>query len=148
MQVSGEGFRVESPVLAALIETRPGLRKILIRYAQSMHIQTCFTALSNALHGIEERLARWLLMCHDRTDGDEIEITHEFLSVMLAVRRSSVTTALHVLEGNRFIKSERGLITVINRPALEAYAHDTYGPPEREYQRLIGGMARVEASSR
>jgi hypothetical protein len=79
-------------------------------------------------------------MCHDRTEGDEIALTHEFLSVMLAVRRPSVTDALHVLEGRRFIKAERALITVRNRAALEAYAHDAYGVPEREYQRLIGPM--------
>jgi hypothetical protein len=79
-------------------------------------------------------------MCHDRTDGDEIPLTHEFLSVMLAVRRPSVTTSLHVLEGNHFIRSERGLIIVRDREALEAFARDAYGTPEREYQRLVGSM--------
>ncbi|MNE45247.1 hypothetical protein D3C87_1815390 [compost metagenome] len=77
-------------------------------------------------------------MCHDRTDGDEISLTHEFLSIMLAVRRPSVTTALHVLEGRKLIYSERGMIIVRDRPALEQFAADAYGESEREYFRLLG----------
>ncbi len=63
--------------------------------------------------------------------------THEYISVMLAVRRPSVTTSLHVLEGNGFIKSDRGVITVRNRSALEEFAGDAYGRPEEEYRRLM-----------
>jgi CRP-like cAMP-binding protein len=112
-----------------------------LRFAQVQGVQTAFTALSNAVHPINERLARWLLMCHDRHDSDEIPLTHEFLSLMLAVRRPSVTTALHVLEGNRFIRAERGHVTIRNRTALEEFAGDGYGKPEAEYRRLIGPMA-------
>ena len=65
---------------------------------------------------------------------------HEFLSLMLAVRQPSVTTSLHVLEGNGFIRNERGWITICNRKALEEFAHDAYGKPEAEYRRLIGPM--------
>lgn len=96
-------------------------------------IQLAATALSNAIHSVDERLARWLLMCHDRVDGDEIALTHEFISIMLAVRRPSVTTALHMLEGRGFIRSERGLITIRNRPAMEAFAMDAYGPADRVF---------------
>lgn len=103
-------------------------------------MQTSYTALSNAVHPVDERLARWLLMCHDRVDGDELALTHEFLSLMLAVRRPSVTTALHVLEGNRFITAERGYITIRDRRRLEEFAGDAYGRPEAEYKRLIGPM--------
>ena len=79
-------------------------------------------------------------MCHDRSDSDDIALTHEFLSVMLAVRRPSVTTALHVLEGNGFIQSDRGVVTVTNRQALEEFAGDAYGKAEAEYRRLIGPL--------
>ena len=76
-------------------------------------------------------------MCHDRVQSDEIELTHEFLSLMLSVRRPSVTTALHALEGNGFIKSERGNITIRDRLALEEFASDAYGKPEAEYRRVM-----------
>lgn len=59
-------------------------------------------------HPVEVRLARWLLMAHDRADGDELALTNDYMAVMLAVRRPSVTTALHVLEGNRLIRGTRG----------------------------------------
>ncbi|MDN8894029.1 helix-turn-helix domain-containing protein, partial [Staphylococcus aureus] len=72
--------------------------------------QVAYTALSHAVHSVDERLARWILMCHDRADGDSLALTHEFLSVMLAVRRPSVTNALHVLEGRGFILSRRGTV--------------------------------------
>lgn len=137
MQVAGDGYRIESTHLYDAIQASMSLRRHLLRYAQAMAVQTAFTALSNAIHTIDERLARWILMCHDRTEGDEIALTHEFLAIMLAVRRSSVTTSLHVLEGNRLIATERGVITVRNRAALEAFAQDAYGPSEREYERLM-----------
>lgn len=111
--------------------------KLMIRSIEAFAVQLAYTAVSNAVHDITERLARWLLMCHDRVDGDEIALTHEFLSTMLAVRRPSVTTSLHILEGNGYIRSERGHITIRDRGALEEFARDAYGKPEREYERLM-----------
>jgi CRP-like cAMP-binding protein len=137
-QVPGDGHRIGRAALVRAMEQSASLRDLLLRFVQVMNTQTMFTALSNAVHPINERLARWLLMCHDRHDSDEIPLTHEFLSLMLAVRRPSVTTALHVLEGNRFIRAERGHITIRNRTALEEFAGDGYGKPEAEYERLIG----------
>lgn len=140
MQVPGQGYRIDNGKLREAINASPGLRKLLTRYAFALSVQTSYTGLSNSVHLIDERLARWILMCHDRTQGDQIALTHEFLSVMLAVRRSSVTTALHVLEGNHLVYSERNLITIRDRRALELFAGDAYGVPEREYHRLIGPM--------
>jgi CRP-like cAMP-binding protein len=91
------------------IDERPSLHRLLLRYAQALNVQTSVTAFANANHTLEMRLARWLLMCHDRLDGDDIEITHEFMAMMLGVRRAGVTTSLHILEGNRLIRSTRGL---------------------------------------
>ena len=129
---------MRAEVLRKAAEASTTLRNLLLRYAQAFSVQTSFTALSNAVHPIEERLARWLLMCHDRVEGNEVPLTHEFLSLMLAVRRPTVTTALHVLEGNRFITAERGLITIRDRPRLEEFAGNSYGRAETEYERLIG----------
>ena len=103
-----------------------------------MVAQTAFTTLANVTHPVEVRLARWLLMCDDRSDGDEVRLTHEYMAVMLAVRRPSVTIALHILEGNGFIKARRGMITVRDRPGLVEFSDGSYGRPEAEYTRLIG----------
>lgn len=141
IQSQGHGHRIGLlPFWEALASSQP-LANLLVRATHNLATQVSFTALSNAVHEIDERLARWLLMCHDRVDGNEIAITHEYIALMLAVRRPSVTTALHVLEGNRFIRSERGLITIRNRAALEEFAVDAYGKPEEEYQRLFGPLS-------
>lgn len=142
MQIGGNGYRIRNTVLMSAMDRSEAVKTIFIRYAQAHAVQTAYTALSNAVHQIDERLARWILMCHDRTDGDTISLTHEFLSVMLAVRRPTVTTALHMLEGNRFIYSERGLITVRDRLGLEQFAKDAYGVPEQEYARLLGPLRK------
>jgi CRP-like cAMP-binding protein len=140
MQVQGEGLRVDTQALKTVLENDREAQGVFARYAQALSVQHAYTALSNAVHHIDERLARWILMCHDRTDGDEISLTHEFLSIMLAVRRPSVTTALHVLEGKKLIYSERGVVIVRDRAGLEAFARDAYGESEKEYERLLGPM--------
>lgn len=116
-----------------------------MHYIHAFGTQTSHTALSNAKHTIEERLARWLLMGHDRIDGDEIGLTHEFLALMLAVRRPSVTTALHILEGMRLVRNTRGCVVIRDRAGLEALAADAYGIPEAEYERIIGPLQRRPA---
>ena len=138
MQVPGTGYRLPNETLFALAQRSAPLRRLLLRYAYVLSIQTAYTGLSNSIHHVDVRLARWLLMCHDRTRSDQFSLTHEFLAVMLSVRRSSVTNALHMLEGNHLIYSERSLITIRDRRALEDFAGDAYGIPESEYGRLIG----------
>ena len=140
IQIADDAWRCPLPAFREAIEASSSLRGLLLRYVQALHVQTTYTALSNAMHSVEERLARWILMCDDRIDTSEMALTHEFISIMLGVRRPSVTTTLHVLEGNGFIRSERGSITVVNRKALEEFAVDAYGAPEAEYARLIGPL--------
>ena len=77
-------------------------------------------------------------MCHDRIDGDELPLTHEFLGIMLGVRRSSVTLALKPLEAAQVITARWGRLTILKRSKLEEIAGNSYGPPEVEYARLIG----------
>jgi CRP-like cAMP-binding protein len=92
--------------------------------------QTANTAFSNGTATLEERLARWLLMANDRLEGDEIPLTHEFLSLMLGVRRAGVTVALHYLERRGVIRLSRKHITIIDRDGLKASANGTYHEPE------------------
>lgn len=136
MQVGGDAYRIDYASFRTAMD-RKNFAKIVIRSIEAFSVQLAHTAVSNAVHDVNERLARWLLMCHDRVVGNEIGLTHDFIAVMLAVRRPSVTTSLHTLEGHGFIRSQRGLITIRNRPALEEFAHDAYGKPEAEYRRLM-----------
>ena len=103
-------------------------------------MQASYSILSNAVHSVDERLARWLLMCHDRSPSDDLELTHQFIGVMLSVRRPSVTSSLHVLQGHGLIETSRGFVTILNRAALEAFAGDAYGGPEAEYRQLLGPL--------
>lgn len=147
VQVPGFAYRLQQDTLLDLIKTQPVLTSLLYKSTHALAVQAGFTALSNAIHGIDERLARWILMCHDRIDGDKLALTHEFIALMLAVRRPSVTTALHLLEGNHFIRSVRGLVIVRDRAGLEEFAADAYGRAEDEYERLLGPLRKSKRSA-
>lgn len=136
-QMDGAGYRIAAPHLTQALGASPVLHDLLLRYIHVMTVQTAATAMSNGDSVLSERLARWLLMCHDRGDGDELALTHEFLSLMLAVRRPGVTEAIHLLEGTGIIRARRAHITILDRERLEETAGDSYGVPEAEYERLI-----------
>jgi CRP-like cAMP-binding protein len=138
MQVGGSGFVLPVTTLQSICENHPQLRAMLLQYVHYSELQLAHSALANARYKIPERLARWLLMCHDRLDGNDLPLTHEFLALMLGVRRSGVTGELHVLEGLRAIRATRGNVHILNRTKLEELAGGSYGLPEREYERLLG----------
>ncbi|NDV85473.1 helix-turn-helix domain-containing protein [Aurantimonas aggregata] len=140
VQVAGTGLRMKSTDLARLAEERPAILRMLFRWVHMLGLQTAQTALANGNYNVEERLARWLLMCQDRLGRNEIQLTHDFLSVMLAVRRSTVTLAIHLLEGSRLISAKRGNITILDREALMGIADGSYGAVEAEYERYIGPL--------
>lgn len=137
MQVEGHGYRVPAVVMLEAMRNSGELRNRLARFAHTLMIQTAHTALANGRANLVERLSRWILMAHDRVDGNVIPITHEFLALMLGVRRAGVTVALHELEGRRLIKAIRGQITVLDRAGTEKLANGFYGQPEGEYFRLV-----------
>jgi CRP-like cAMP-binding protein len=139
MQVAGRGRRIQGKHLLAAIAQSTTLQSNLLRYGQAFFVQSANTAMCNGRAKIEERLARWLLMAHDRLDGDKLPLTHEFLSIMLGVRRPGVTVALNLLVKNGLISARRGIITVIDRKGLEASSKGAYGAPETEFKRLFGG---------
>lgn len=147
IQVEGSGLRMDAAAFTDALNDSPTLHGELLKYVQVLTIQIAHTAVANGTHTIEERLARWLLMSHDRLDGDEVPLTHEFLALMLAVRRAGVTVATQALEGAGLIKAERGLITILDRAGLEDLADGSYGPPEAEYERLIATLRRRAQTS-
>ena len=101
-------------------------------------VQTAHTAIANARARIDQRLARWILMAHDRTRDETLPLTHEFLALMLGVRRPGVTEALQSLKRQKLIDNGRNQIVVLDRKGIEKVAGNSYGVPEKEYRRLIG----------
>lgn len=138
VQLSGSGQRIATPKFQAAMEQSPTLRSILLHFVQTVLIQNAHTAVANARATIEERLARWLLMAHDRIDGDDIALTHEFISLLMGIRRPGVTEALQAFAQQGLIRAERGLIIVVDRDGLLHKAGRYYGVPEAEFDRLIG----------
>ncbi|OWV89957.1 CarD family transcriptional regulator [Rhizobium sp. R635] len=148
MQVSGTGFQVPVRTFKRMLVEFPAVNDLFLNYVHCCDIQLAHSALANGRYNMHERLARWLLMCHDRLDGNDLPLTHEFLALMLGVRRSGVTNELHVIEGLRVIKSTRANVRILDRGRLEEIAAGSYGIPEREYERLIGLKVRRLISRR
>jgi hypothetical protein len=145
MQVEGRGHRIASAAFTNAVAESPTLRSLLLRFTLSFSIQASYTALVNARCSLEQRLSRWLLMCGDRVPGDSIAITHEFLSIMLGVRRPGVTVAIQILEGRGVIRATRGNIVIRDREGLISLADGGYSEPEAEYERLIGRISPMHA---
>ena len=127
----------------SLVEARvqmegTALRALLHRYALAFQAQVTMTAACNARHAIEQRLSRWLLIAHDRAGADEFPITHEFLSMMLGVRRPGVSLAAGVLHKAGLIRYGRGRMEVTDRQGLEAASCECYHAARREFARLPG----------
>lgn len=137
MQIEGSAMRCRVADLQHAMRESVAVRELLTAYARAFSVQIASTAVANGRAKLEERLARWLLMVSDRV-GPTFHITHEFIAVMLAVRRSGVTLAVQSLEGQALIRARRGAIHIVDRPGLIATANGTYGLAEREYERLLG----------
>ena len=131
MQVPGHGIRIAADKLREAIAQSRSFERRLLTFAHAFLNQTANTALANGTATLEARLARWLLMANDRLRGDEVPLTHEFLSLMLGVRRAGVTVGLHYLEQRALIRMARKQITIADRKGLETAANGTYRGPEK-----------------
>jgi CRP-like cAMP-binding protein len=138
VQMAGSALMISADNLRKAFSEVPSLVNPLLRYARALGIQTTYTALASAQIKVEERLARWILMVHDRVDGDVFFLTHEFLAMMLGVRRPGVTDALRLLEEKELIRTKRKEVMIVNRAGLVFLTRNTYGPGELEYLRLLG----------
>jgi len=138
VQTPGTALRMDARAFREELERIPALRTLLLRYALVHHGQVVRTAACNGRHHIDQRLARWLLMAHDRAEGDEFPMTHEFLSMMLGVRRAGISTTASTLQKAGFIRYQRGCIEVTDRPGLESVACECYGIVRRASDRLFG----------
>jgi CRP-like cAMP-binding protein len=127
MQMSGSGLRVRSETFEDLLPCTSTLRSELNRFALLHGLQVAQLSACNRLHEIEQRLARWLLMCQDRVDSQLLPLTHEFLAQMLGTGRPSVSLAAGALENAGLIENLRGTVKILNRKSLEEAACECYG---------------------
>jgi CRP-like cAMP-binding protein len=134
VQITGNAYRLSTAQLLQALAKCPQLAKRLNRYSQELAMQATQVAACNRLHGVEERLARWLLMSQDRVQGDVVPLTQEFLSHMLGTRRASVTVAAGILQKAGLIKYARGSVTIVDRNKLEDAACECYSSINRQSQ--------------
>ena len=137
VQIEGDAWRVPASVMRRVIEERPIIRHLLLRYTQYFANQLSQSVACNRLHTLEERCARWILMTHDRVHGDKFEMTQEFLSMMLGVHRPAVSVAMGVLQNAGILRYSRGRVTVIDRALLEEASCGCYQITRKEQERLL-----------
>jgi CRP-like cAMP-binding protein len=143
VQSAGSALRISTRSLREAMAASPSLAGILLRYAHVFMIQSGQTALANGRGRLDERLARWLLMWDDRIRPEHLTVTHEFLALLLGVRRPGVTDTMNDLEGRGLIRSSRGKVLLLNREGLKLAANGFYGIPEAEYDRALGTRGSV-----
>ncbi|HLL73926.1 MAG TPA: Crp/Fnr family transcriptional regulator [Pyrinomonadaceae bacterium] len=139
VQIPGDGYRMRADVLKREFAKGGLLQDMLLRYTQAFITQISQTAACNRAHTLEGRLAKWLLMCQDRANSKELQLTHEFISEMLGIRRAGVTEAAKQLRDAGLIHYRRGHVTITNRGGLEAESCECYPLMKREFARLVGG---------
>lgn len=137
VQSPGKALRIPASALRGAMRASSTLTTVLERYVHSFLVQASYTALANGRGRIEERLARWLVMWHDRVREPVLKVTHDILALLLGVRRQGITLALHALEGRSLIKASRSTIRILDRNGLVSAANGFYGAPEIQYDRMI-----------
>ena len=131
--------------LRAAMRSNPALAATLLAFVHTVMVQMAGGVVAHLEHSLDQRVARWLLMRHDRIGGDQILVRHDEISDALGARRASVTDRLHILEGEHLVHCRRGRVSIRDRAALEAFAGGAYGAAEAEYRRLIAPFGKSAA---
>lgn len=142
-QVDGAALRIEAAALHEAMAGRPAIHALMLRYVRYFIVQLGQTAAVSASYDVEIRLARWLLMAHDRLEDDCLPLTHEHLALMLGVQRSTLTVVVGALAHGGLVSPKRGRIEICDRAGLERLAGAAYGVPEAVYERLLGRRSRI-----
>jgi CRP-like cAMP-binding protein len=137
VQLPGDALRMRADVLRREFRKGGQLQDMLLRYTQAFITQIAQTAACNRAHQVEGRLAKWLLMCADRSHTRQLELTHEFIGTMLGTRRAGITEASMLLKGAGLIDYTRGKVTIIDREGLEAASCECYPTMKKEFARLV-----------
>lgn len=137
IQMPGTGLKVKTGGFKEELDKLSVLQNLLMRYNYAMLTQITQSVVCNRFHEIEERLARWLLICHDRAESDELPLTQEFIAIMLGTRRPGVNAAIGVLEKAELIRHARGKVIVTDRKGLEEVSCECYGIVKKEFNRVL-----------
>jgi CRP-like cAMP-binding protein len=137
VQVSGDGLCMSAEAFASEVNHGGPLRQLIASYYNAFSVQVSFAVACNGLHKVEQRCCRWLLMTHDRVGADVLPLTHEFLGIMLGVRRASVTEVLNSLEAQGIVGNERGEIEILDRQRLEQHSCECYRQVQQQYERAF-----------
>ncbi len=140
VQRAGSAMKIASGILREEFDRNQDLRNLMLRYTQAFIAQLSQTTACNSLHKLEQRLARWLLEVHDRVEGDDLDLTQEFIADMLGVRRAGVTQAAQRLQEHGVIHYHRGHVKILNCRGLETYACECFQVVKEEYNRLLGSI--------
>ena len=139
VQMAGTASRIAVEPLNEVRNAHPELRQLFASYSEVLLAQTFQILTCNAVHPVEARCCRWILMMHDRAEQDTLSLTHEFLAEMLGVQRSTVSVVTRTLQTAGLIRQGRGSITVTDRAGLEETVCECYGQIQRIYQRVMPG---------
>ena len=137
VQLAGSASRIDADVLHRASDARPMIRQLLLRFIEALLAQTFQTMACNAVHPVEARCCRWILNMHDRIGQDTLPLTHEQLSEMLGVQRSTVSAITRTLQEVGLISQGRGVITVTDQPGLESDVCECYRITRRHFERLL-----------
>jgi CRP-like cAMP-binding protein len=147
IQVAGPAWRISVADLRQTLRRSPTLHTHLLGFVYDFHLQVAQTAFANARFNLDQRLARWMLMASDRLGMTEVPLTHEFLALMLGVRRPGVTETMHVLEGIKAIKNTRCQVTILDREALKMVAGPSYSSTSMLEGEGITATSRCDTST-
>ena len=139
VQIDGSGWRLGTKPFLAAYAASPAFRSLMNRYQSFVSLQVVQSAACHAFHGVEERLCRWLLQARDVAEQDTFDLTQEFLSHMLGVRRTSVSKFANRLQKARLMRYSRGTITILDRKGIEKGACECYRVVRRELARAAPG---------
>ena len=141
VQVPGTALAMEAHVFRGELERSPALKLIMLRYTHAFFNQVAQSAACAHLHRVEQRCCRWLLMTRDRMPSGDFLLTHEFLGMMLGVRRTTVTDVMGSLQKAGLIRYRRGHVTILNQVALHRRTCECYDVSKLEFDRLLGDTA-------
>lgn len=148
VQAAGEGWKISTENFREAFERGGMFQQLVLRFVFAYFEQVAQSGACINHHPINKRIARWLLMCHDRTEGDEMQITQDFMAQMLGVMRPTVTTAAIELKNEGLIKYSRGIVTVTDRKGLEAVACECYESIKKVYKQYLSALELRNLSQR
>ena len=148
VQVPGAALQIDSRIFRSELDRSPTLNLVMLHYAHAFFNQIAQSAACAHLHRVEQRCCRWLLMTRDRMPSGDFLLTHEFLGMMLGVRRTTVSEVMGALQHGNILRYRRGHVTILDHQALQDRACECYATSKLEFDRLLGDTALAPRSDK